>query len=78
MKKSNRAVPANLAVGSDERRPLTDFVVSWLKTEGFNVELFGALKGENLSWVEVGQKVAEKVASVTAMKGYFFAGRVLG
>lgn len=61
-----------LAIGSDERRPVTDFVVSWLKAKGFKVKLFGALKGENLSWVEVGQEVAEKVSNGDCSEGILF------
>lgn len=65
-------MPVKVAVGSDERRPVTDFVVSWLKAKGFNVELFGVLKGESSSWVEVGQGVAEKVASGDYDEGILF------
>lgn len=61
-----------LAVGSDECRPLTDFVLSWLKTKGFDIDVFGALGGEDLDWVEVGQKVAERVADGVCDEGILF------
>lgn len=65
-------MPVKVAVGSDERRPVTDFVVSWLKAKGFKVSLFGALKGGNSSWVAIGQEVAEKVASGDCNDGILF------
>lgn len=61
-----------LAVGSDERRSLTDFVLSWLQAKGFDVELFGALCFEDLSWPEVAQKVAEAVAGGVCNEGILF------
>lgn len=61
-----------LAVGSDECRPVTDFALSWLKAKGVDVEIFGALCGENLTWVEVGQKVAERVAEGACEEGILF------
>ncbi len=61
-----------LAVGSDERYPVTNFVLSWLKAKGFEVEVFGALGEENLTWVEVGPKVAERVAGGTCDEGIIF------
>ncbi len=61
-----------LAVGSDERRSVTDFVLSWLRAKGMEVELFGALCGEDITWVEVGQKVAERVAEGACDEGILF------
>jgi len=58
-----------LAVGSDERTHLTDEVVAELKRRGHQVELFGPLAGESLSWPEVAERVAERVARGGAQEG---------
>jgi ribose 5-phosphate isomerase B len=47
-----------IAVGSDEKTVLTDFVVEELKKRGHNVMLFGPLKGEAMGWPDVGENVA--------------------
>ena len=61
-----------IAVGSDEKTPLTDFVVEELKNRGREVELFGPLKGESLSWVEVGEQVALSVSQGHCQEGILF------
>lgn len=61
-----------VAVGSDERTTLTDFVLRRLQEKGIEVELYGALKEENLSWVEVGEKVAERVVAGQVSQGVLF------
>ena len=58
-----------IALGSDERSHLTDFVEQELRRRGCEVELFGPLKGEPLSWPDVAQAVAESVASGQAEEG---------
>jgi ribose 5-phosphate isomerase B len=46
-----------LAVGSDEKTVLTDFVVEELKRRGHDVTLSGPLKGEAMGWPDVGEKI---------------------
>lgn len=53
-----------IAVGSDLRTELTDFLLGWLREQGHEVELLGALKeGDERLWPSVGVRVAERVAS---------------
>lgn len=61
-----------IAVGSDERTHLTDFVVEELKRRGHQVELCGPLKGEPLQWADVAQQVAQRVAQGQAQQGILF------
>lgn len=61
-----------LAVGSDERTNLTDAVLDYLKQKGHEVELYGALAGENIPWTEAGVKVAEAVTRGEVMQGIIF------
>ncbi len=61
-----------LAVGSDEKRLLTDFVVEQLRKEGYQLELFGPLKGEPIGWPDVGERVAVEVSSGRADEGIVF------
>ena len=61
-----------IALGSDERSHLTDLVEQELRRRGFQVELFGPLKGEPLSWPDVAQAVAECVACGGAEEGALF------
>ena len=61
-----------IAVGSDERAQLTDSVVEELRRRGHEVELFGPLAGEPLSWPEVALGVAESVVSGKVQEGVLF------
>ena len=61
-----------LAIGSDEKTPLTDFVVEESKKRGHEVELFGPLKDDSLSWVEVGKQVAFSVSQGNCREGILF------
>ncbi len=61
-----------IAIGSDEKMPLTDFVVEDVKKRGHEVELFGPLKGEPLSWVEVGEQVALSISQGNCQEGILF------
>ena len=61
-----------IAVGSDEKTRLTDFVVQELKKRGHEVELFGPLKGEPLAWVEVGEQAALSVSRGDCQEGVLF------
>ena len=61
-----------IALGSDERSRLTDFVEQELRRRGFEVDLYGPLKGEPLPWPDVAREVAEAVASGEAQEGVLF------
>ena len=61
-----------IALGSDERSRLTDLVEQELRRRGFDVRLYGPLKGEPLPWPDVAQAVAEAVASGEADEGILF------
>lgn len=51
-----------VALGSDERTPLTDAVVAELEARGHDVELVGPPAGDDRQWAEVGHEVGEMVA----------------
>lgn len=62
-----------IAIGSDEKRFITDYVLEELKKRGHEVELFGSLvTGQPTSWPTVGQQVAETVADRRAEEGILF------
>jgi len=61
-----------LAVGSDEKTGLTDFVVEELKRRGDTITLSGPLKGEAMGWPDVGEKVGMEVSSGRADQGVVF------
>ncbi len=61
-----------IAIGSDEKTSLTDFVVDEVKKRGHEVELFGSLKGKPLSWVDVGAQVALSVTQGHCQEGILF------
>jgi ribose 5-phosphate isomerase B len=61
-----------IAVGSDAKTHLTDFVVEELNRRGHEIELFGALAGDAIQWAETGKIVAEKVASKEYEQGILF------
>lgn len=66
-----------IALGSDERSHLTDFVQSELRSRGFDVELFGPIDrdspaGATDPWPDVAQAVAERVVNGEADYGVLF------
>ena len=61
-----------LAVGSDEKTPLTDFVVYELRKRGHRLSLFGPLEGESMGWPDVGEKVALEVSEKRADQAVVF------
>jgi ribose 5-phosphate isomerase B len=61
-----------IAIGSDERTHLTDFVVEEVRKRGHKVELFGPLRDESMNWVEVGTKVALAVSGGEVDEGILF------
>ncbi len=61
-----------LAIGSDEKTVLTDFVVEELKRRGHAVTLFGPLKREAMGWPDVGEKVGLELSNGRADQGILF------
>ncbi|MCH7519221.1 MAG: RpiB/LacA/LacB family sugar-phosphate isomerase [Candidatus Dadabacteria bacterium] len=61
-----------IAVGSDERTHLTDFVIKVLKDKGIELELYGPLNEEDIGWTDVAEKVAERVKEGSCDQGILF------
>lgn len=52
-----------IAVASDEKTPLTDFVVAELRKRGHEVVPVGPIAGEEMAWADAGLKLGRLVAS---------------
>lgn len=61
-----------IAIGSDEKTSLTDFVIEELHKRGIQTELFGPLSGNKLEWVDVAREVAERVSNNDCDQGILF------
>lgn len=61
-----------IALASDERTPLTDFVIEDLKKRGHELILLGPLAGEDLPWTLASEKLAVTVAEREADEGVLF------
>ncbi len=61
-----------IAVASDEKTLLTDFVVQNLKERGHDLVLLGPLVGEKLPWTLASEEVADIVANHEADQGVLF------
>jgi len=61
-----------IAVGSDEKTHLTDFVINELNKRGLELELYGPLADEPIQWAEVAEKVAERVSNNKCDQGILF------
>jgi ribose 5-phosphate isomerase B len=61
-----------IAIGSDERTPLTDAVLENLRERGHELALFGPLHDEAQYWPAVARRVAEAVAAGAADEGILF------
>ncbi|MGI9534183.1 MAG: RpiB/LacA/LacB family sugar-phosphate isomerase [Thermodesulfobacteriota bacterium] len=61
-----------IAVGSDEKNHLTDFVIDELKKMNFDLVLYGPLEEDDIQWTDVAEKVATKVASGQCDQGILF------
>jgi ribose 5-phosphate isomerase B len=61
-----------IALGSDERTPLTDAVQADLEARGAEVVLVGPPAGGDEQWAEVGRKVGELVARDEVDAGVLF------
>ena len=61
-----------IAVASDEKTYLTDFVVDELRRRGHETILFGPLIGDDLPWTLASEKLADAVAKGEADEGVLF------
>lgn len=61
-----------IALGSDERSHLTEFVEEELRRRGHDVRLFGPLSGDSTPWPDVAEAVAEQVATGRSDEGVLF------
>ncbi len=61
-----------IAIASDEKTHLTDFVVEDLKARGHEVVPLGPLAGENLPWTLASERLAVTVAQGQADEGVLF------
>jgi ribose 5-phosphate isomerase B len=61
-----------VALGSDERTPLTDAVVDDLRGRGHEVSLVGPPAGEDKQWAQVGRELGELVALGSCHTGVLF------
>ena len=61
-----------IAIGSDERIHMTDYVVEEVKKLGHEVELFGHLADHQEHWPAVAQQVAEMVTADDSNEGILF------
>ncbi len=61
-----------IAIGSDEKTQLTDWVIDYVKKLGHKVELFGPLKDEDKEWADVSLELAERVANKKCTQGILF------
>ena len=61
-----------IAIGTDERRPVTDTVLQQLTELGHTPIPFGPMKKEPATWTAVAQQVAEAVANGQADEGILF------
>ena len=61
-----------IAIASDEKTHLTDFVIEDLKKSGHEVQLVGSLLGEALPWTLASEQLADVVARGEADEGVLF------
>jgi ribose 5-phosphate isomerase B len=61
-----------VALGSDERTPLTDAVADDLRGRGHDVTLVGPPGGQDKQWAQVGRELGELVASGSCQTGVLF------
>jgi ribose 5-phosphate isomerase B len=61
-----------IALGSDEKTHVTDFVVDELRRRGHQVQTAGPPAGEALEWADVAAEVSRRVASGEAEQGVLF------
>ncbi len=61
-----------LAIGSDEKTVLTEFVLEELRKKGHIVQAYGPIAGEQMGWPDVGEEVAVDVSAGKAEQGILF------
>ena len=61
-----------IAVASDERTHLTDFVIEELKKSGHEVTLFGPLTDDDIPWTIASEQLANSVATSETEQGVLF------
>lgn len=61
-----------IAIGSDEKNHLTDFVIERLQEMGLELDMHGPLKNDSIQWTDVAKEVAEKVSSNQCDQGILF------
>lgn len=61
-----------IAIGSDEKNDLTDFVIKELRKMNHDLKLFGPLADEQLEWTDVAELVAQNVANKKTDQGILF------
>jgi ribose 5-phosphate isomerase B len=61
-----------IAVASDEKNYLTDYVIAELEKRGHEVLLFGPLAGDDLPWTLASEKLALAVAKGETDQGVLF------
>jgi ribose 5-phosphate isomerase B len=61
-----------IAIASDEKTHLTDFVVEYLTQHGHEVSLYGPLADDDLPWTLASEKLADAVAQGDADEGVLF------
>jgi len=61
-----------IAIGSDEKTALTDFVINEINKRGISTELYGPLAGDTVEWTDVARLVAEKVSNNDCDQGILF------
>lgn len=61
-----------IAIASDEKTHLTDFVIEDLKARGYEVTPLGPLAGDNLPWTLASERLAVTVAQGRADEGVLF------
>lgn len=61
-----------IAIGSDEKTTLTDFVINEINKRGISTELYGPLAGDSIEWTDVAELVAQKVSNRDCDQGILF------
>ena len=61
-----------IAIGSDEKTSLTDFVIEDLRKRGHAVNVVGPMAGEQMGWPDIGEKVGLEVSFGSADQGIVF------
>lgn len=58
-----------VAIGADDRTPLTDALLAELERRGFETVAYGPMAGRDEPWAEIGERVAQDVVSGQADAG---------